>query len=211
MDFNFEFRFTQNLINREASIDVLQELERTILVNTINCNSRFWQILDCVYSSKLTFWNFAHKVDHTFTVSRSIIVELLSINIESESRIAINIGDICNLALYREINSSNHEFWVFSFKFGSKFFIFWGKSDTMSTRSRVVLNKYEFVVFKGRFISLVIQLDNIIVFNFLLLFSLFFIVEFLDFSFTHINQKLSQRLFLITINLRVIWVALLTK
>jgi hypothetical protein len=81
----------------------------------------------------------------------------------------------------------------------------------MSTRSRVVLNKYEFVVFKGRFISLVIQLDNIIVFNFLLLFSLFFIVEFLDFSFTHINQKLSQRLFLITINLRVIWVALLTK
>jgi len=65
----------------------------------------------------------------------------------------------------------------------------------MSTSGRVVLNKNEFVVFKGRFIILVIQLDNIVIFNIFLLFSLFFIVEFLDFSFAHVDQKLSQRLF----------------
>lgn len=195
VDLNFEVWITQNLIDWEAKIDMLQELERAALVNTIYCNGRFRQILDWVDCSKLTLWNFAHEVDHAISISRSIVLKLLSVNVESKSGIATNSSSLSNFSLFWKINSSDYELWVFSFKFGSKFFIFWGKFDTMSASCRVVLNEDEFVVLDSGLIGLIGQLDNVSVLDFSLLVGLCFVVEFFDFALADINQELSQWLF----------------
>jgi len=116
-------------------------LERAILANSIDKNRRFLYILSVLGGCQFAADDFLHKGNNFSTISLSVIVKLITSDVESESRVTVDADPFVDNLLLSHVDSCNDEATVLAGEVLGKLFIIWSKSDAMTARGRVVLNK----------------------------------------------------------------------
>ena len=158
------------MVNGEAIVDERQQMERAALINSIDCDCRFLRFFDWAHSFELAFTGFIHKVNHIFGIAGSSIFDLLSSDVEFESWIPFDMNLILDFLLLWEINSCDEIGRVLLFERSCELFVLGCEFDAVPASGRVVLNKDILVLLQSWVIVLVVQYDDVGIFDLLFLF-----------------------------------------